>query len=51
MPYLLPSASRIILLYIVVIAVLALITVLSSLVPAIYISGLEVYKALRKEGE
>lgn len=51
MPYLLPSASRIILLYIVVIAVLALITALSSLVPAIYISGLEVYKALRKEGE
>lgn len=51
MPYLLPSASRIILLYIVVIAVLALITALSSLVPAIYISSLEVYKALRKEGE
>lgn len=51
MPYLLPSASKIILLYIVVIAILALITALSSLVPAIYISSLEVYKALRKEGE
>lgn len=51
MPFLLPTASKLVLLYLVIIAVLVFITAISAIIPATYISKLDIYKALRKEGE